>query len=142
MLSVADNISLLFATVGVAAYDYESQGLSDAEPDDMTGQADDMHDNTQVQLATLAADMKSQSKEIASVRTSVEREIGRMAQALEKHAEIVTRAVESMKSEFFTKGEGGALTERVKKLELVVFGAVGMIVVAVFGALIGLVVLK
>jgi len=108
----------------------------------MTGQADDMHDNTQVQLATLAADMKSQSKEIASVRTSVEREIGRMAQALEKHAEIVTRAVESMKSEFFTKGEGGALTERVKKLELVVFGAVGMIVVAVFGALIGLVVLK
>ena len=109
----------------------------------MSAQGEDqMHDDTRVQLATMSADQKSMSREIASVRTSVEREIGRMAQALEKHAEIVTRAVDSMKQEFMTKAEGTAFGERLKKIEMVVFGAVGMIVIAVFGALIGLVVLK
>lgn len=142
-MSVADDISLLFATVGVATYDHNPQGHDDEENGEMTPQDDHaMGEATSVQLARMEGDIKSQSKEITSVRQSVEREIGRMAQALEKHAEIVTRAVESMKQEFMSKSEGAAISERLKKVETVVFGAVGMIVIAVFGALIGLVVLK
>lgn len=133
------------AVVGVAPYRSTEEETDDwreeepVSPDEQIGMSES---DIKVQLATLAGDVKSQGKEMSSIRSSVEREIGRMAQALEKHADIVTRAVDSIKAEFVTRAEAAALNERIKKVEMVVFGAVGMIVVAVFGALIGLVVLK
>lgn len=133
----------MFSATGIAAYPHTEKMPDWREEEPLTDTPEHQTEgDMRVQLATQAGDLKSLSREVVSIRTSVEKEIGRMAAALEKHADIVTRAVDSIKAEFVTRAEIAALVERVKKLELVVFGAVGMIVVAVFGALIGLVVMK
>jgi len=50
--------------------------------------------------------------------------------------------ITEMKSGYMSKLEGDALSKRVKLLESIVFGLIGIIVVAVIGSVVGLVIKK
>lgn len=100
--------------------------------DQMTGQPDV---DIRIQLA------KTETK-VEGLTQTVEREFTRMAEALGKHADAVNNAFAAMKSDFVSKADFAALMERNTKLERIVYGACGVILLAVLGALVALVVVR
>jgi hypothetical protein len=81
-------------------------------------------------------------EKVQGLQQTVEREFARMAEALGKHADAVNNAFAAMKNDFISKADFAALVERNAKLERIVYGACGVILLAVLGALVALVVIK
>lgn len=100
--------------------------------DNLTGQPEV---DIRIQLA------KTETK-VEGLTQTVEREFSRMAEALGKHADAVNSAFAAMKNDFVSRSDFAALVERNSKLERIVYGACGVILLAVLGALVALVVVK
>ncbi len=83
-----------------------------------------------------------QETKVEGLTQTVAREFARMAEALGKHADAVNNAFAAMKNDFVSKADFAALMERNMKLERIVYGACGVILLAVLGALVALVVVK
>lgn len=79
---------------------------------------------------------------VEGLTQTVEREFSRMADAIGKHADAVNSVLTSMRMEFVSKADFAALVDRNAKLERIVYGACGVILLAVLGALVALVVVK
>lgn len=87
-------------------------------------------------------ELARQGQKVEGLTNTVEREFARMAEALGKHADAVNNAFAAMKNDFVSKSDFAALMERNSKLERIVYGACGVILLAVLGALVALVVVK
>lgn len=87
-------------------------------------------------------ELAKQGQKVEGLTNTVEREFARMAEALGKHADAVNNAFAAMKADFTSKADTAALADKVAKVERVVYGACGVILLAVLGALVALVVVK
>jgi len=84
--------------------------------------------------------LAEQGKEIQGLSNTVEREFSRMAEALKSHADVVSQAFTAMKSDFVSKGDAALIREDVANLKKIVYGACGVTLLSVVGALLALVV--
>ena len=116
----------------IAAYTYPPVSESDMTPHEETGNPD-----VDMRIA-----LARQEEKVEGLKQTVEREFARMAEALGKHADAVNNAFAAMKNDHPTKAELGALADKVLKVERIVYGACGTILLGVLGALIALVVVK
>lgn len=83
-----------------------------------------------------------QEEKVEGLKQTVEREFARMAEALGKHADAVNNAFAAMKNDFVSKAEHAATQDKLAKIERIVYGTCGIILVSVVGALVALVVVK
>lgn len=115
----------------IAAYTFPPKGPSEVSEEQMGESSVDMR-----------IEVARQGQKIEGLTNTVEREFARMAEALGKHADAVNNAFAAMKSDYVTRSDFAALTERANKVERIVYGACGVILLAVLGALVALVVVK
>lgn len=100
------------------------------------------HDETGTPDVDMRIALARQEEKVEGLKQTVEREFARMAEALGKHADAVNNAFAAMKNDHPNKAEMSALADKVAKVERIVYGACGTILLGVLGALIALVVVK
>lgn len=117
----------------VASYSFPEQPSEDDVSDkDMTPQSE-----TDILIKQARMEEK-----VDGLSRTMEREFARMAEAIGKHADAVNAAFAAMKNDFVSKSDFAALLEKQAKVERIVYGACGIILVAVLGALVALVVVR
>lgn len=117
----------------IAAYTFPKKSEEpNVSEDNLTGQPEV---DIRIQLA------KTETK-VEGLTQTVEREFTRMAEALGKHADAVNNAFAAMKSDFVSRSDFASLVDRNNRLERIVYGACGVILLGVLGALLALVVVK
>lgn len=100
------------------------------------------HDMTPQSETDILIKQARMEEKVDGLSRTMEREFARMADAIGKHADAVNSAFAAMKNDFVSKADHAALLEKFAKIERIVYGACGIILIAVLGALVALVVVK
>ena len=114
----------------IAAYRFPPKRSDDVSEENNVGPSD----------VDIRIELARQGQKVEGLTSTVEREFARMAEALGKHADAVNNAFAAMKNDFVSKGEAALLREDVANLKKIVYGACGVTLLSVVGALLALVV--
>lgn len=100
------------------------------------------HDETGNPDVDMRIALARQEEKVEGLRQTVEREFARVGKGLTDLAQAMNQSVNDMKGQYVSRAEHAILESRFARIEKIVIGACGIILVAVLGAMIALVVVK